>query len=132
MAELVERGCRFAIDDFGSGYCSYSYLKELPVAFVKIDGSFIVNLTADIVDRKIVAAISEIAAATLCETIAEHVENDETLRLLAKLGITYAQGYLVGRPSSSIEDACLPVPVAATKRRRLSGRRASPPPCLAS
>ncbi|HJR70475.1 MAG TPA: EAL domain-containing protein, partial [Gammaproteobacteria bacterium] len=131
MAELVERGCRFAIDDFGSGYCSYSYLKELPVAFVKIDGTFIVNLTADIVDRKIVAAISEIAAATFCETIAEHVENDETLRLLAKLGITYAQGYLLGRPSPSIEGACLPAPVAAKKRRRVSDRQAAAP-CLAS
>jgi len=132
MAELVERGCRFAIDDFGSGYCSYSYLKTLPVAFVKIDGSFIVNLTADVVDRKIVTAIREIAAATQCETIAEHVENDETLRLLAKLGITHAQGYLLGRPSPSVEDASLPVPVAATNRRRPSGRRVASRACRAS
>jgi diguanylate cyclase (GGDEF)-like protein len=129
MAELVKGGCRFAIDDFGSGYCSYAYLKQLPVAFVKIDGSFIVNLAADIVDRKIVAAIREVAVATGCETIAEHVENVETLRLLAKLGITYGQGYLLGTPSPSVEDASGPAPVAATHRRRPSRRRAASQPC---
>ncbi len=125
MAELVESGCRFAIDDFGSGYCSYTYLKALPVAFVKIDGSFIVNLAADVVDQKIVAAISDVATATRCQTIAEHVENRDTLRLLGKLGIGYAQGYFLGKPSASIQDASLPTRVAATSRQRPASGRAS-------
>ena len=122
MAELVQRGCRFAIDDFGSGYCSYSYLKALPVAFVKIDGSFIVNLAADVVDQKIVGAIIEVAAATGCEAIAEHVENHDTLRLLGKLGIRYAQGYFLGKPSASIERASLPTRISANRQRLAGGR----------
>jgi EAL domain-containing protein (putative c-di-GMP-specific phosphodiesterase class I) len=124
MGDLVERGCRFAIDDFGSGYCSYSYLKNLPVAFVKIDGSFISNFAEDPVDQKIVAAIAEVAAATECETIAEHVKDFETLRLLDKIGVTYAQGYFLGRPSADVRAAALPVPLEVTKRR-LAPRRAA-------
>jgi EAL domain-containing protein (putative c-di-GMP-specific phosphodiesterase class I) len=118
MAVLVDRGCRFAIDDFGSGYCSYSYLKNLPVAFVKIDGSFIANLAKDAVDQRIVAAIAEIAAATGCLTIAEHVKDYETLRLLDGLGVSYAQGYFLGRPSAEVKAAAVPAPLAVATRRR--------------
>ena len=123
MADLVARGCRFAIDDFGSGYCSYNYLKNLPLAFVKIDGSFVANLREDRVDQKIVAAIVEVAAAAECETIAEHVRDDETLRLLEKLGVVYAQGYFLGKPAARPTAARLPLPVA-TANRRLPARRA--------
>jgi len=123
MAELADRGCRFAIDDFGSGYCSYSYLKNLPVAFVKIDGSFIANLAEDGVDQKIVAAIAEVAAATECETIAEHVKDHETLRLLEQLGVTYAQGYFLGKPAARPTAVTLPLPMGVSGRRP-SGRRA--------
>jgi EAL domain-containing protein (putative c-di-GMP-specific phosphodiesterase class I) len=97
VGDLVGRGCRFAIDDFGSGYCSYSYLKNLPLSFVKIDGSFIANLSENKVDQKIVAAIAEVAAAADCETIAEHVGDYETIQLLEKLGVAYAQGYCLGK-----------------------------------
>jgi diguanylate cyclase (GGDEF)-like protein len=124
MADLAARGCRFAIDDFGSGYCSYNYLKSLPLAFVKIDGSFIANLAQDRVDRKIVGAIVEVAAAAKCETIAEHVTDYETLRLLTKLGVTYAQGYLLGKPAARPTATSLPLASAAANRR-LSARRAS-------
>jgi diguanylate cyclase (GGDEF)-like protein len=123
MDELVSRGCRFAIDDFGSGYCSYSYLKRLPLAFVKIDGSFITNLAEDKIDRKIVAAIAEVAAATECETIAEHVRDLETLRLLERLGVSYAQGYFLGKPTERLSPATVPGPIVAT-HRRFAARRA--------
>jgi diguanylate cyclase (GGDEF)-like protein len=117
MADLVKRGCRFAIDDFGSGYCSYGYLKELPVAFVKIDGSFIDNLAEDVVDRKIVSAIKQVAEAADCETIAEHVTSNETLLLLEKLGVAYGQGYFLGKPSAEIEDAAPPASALLGERR---------------
>jgi diguanylate cyclase (GGDEF)-like protein len=124
MADLVGRGCRFAIDDFGSGYCSYSYLKTLPLAFVKIDGSFIANLAEDRVDQKIVAAIAEVAAAANCETIAEHVKDYETVRLLETLGVAYAQGYFLGKPSAHLTPATVPLPWASAATRRLAPRRA--------
>jgi diguanylate cyclase (GGDEF)-like protein len=125
MGDLVGRGCRFAIDDFGSGYCSYSYLKNLPLSFVKIDGSFITNLAESKVDQKIVAAIAEVAAAADCETIAEHVKDYETLRLLEKLGVAYAQGYFLGKPAAQLTATTLPLPIA-TANRRLAARRAEP------
>jgi diguanylate cyclase (GGDEF)-like protein len=124
MSDLVGRGCRFAIDDFGSGYCSYNYLKNLPLSFVKIDGSFIANLLESKVDQKIVAAIAEVAAAADCETIAEHVKDYETLRLLEKLGVAYAQGYFLGRPSPQLTTTTLPLPMAPAVSRRLAPRRA--------
>lgn len=126
MGDLVGRGCRFAIDDFGSGYCSYSYLKNLPLSFVKIDGSFITNLSESKVDQKIVAAIAEVAAAADCETIAEHVTDYETLRLLEKLGVAYAQGYFLGKPSAQLTPTTLPLPMAHANRR-LAPRRAESP-----
>jgi EAL domain-containing protein (putative c-di-GMP-specific phosphodiesterase class I) len=122
MKDLVSRGCRFAIDDFGSGYCSYNYLKSLPLSFVKIDGSFITNLAADRVDRTIVAAIADVAAATKCETIAEHVGDYETLRLVEQLGVAYAQGYFLGKPAARPTLATLPLPLASSGRR-LAARR---------
>ena len=125
ITELVERGCQFAIDDFGSGYCSYNYLKTLPVSFVKIDGSFITNLTDDPVNRKIVNAICEIADAAGCETIAEHVEDYETFLLLDELGVAYAPGYALGKPTVKIRSATLPVPFVARAR---SPRISSKPP----
>ncbi|HEY3517992.1 MAG TPA: EAL domain-containing protein [Gammaproteobacteria bacterium] len=122
MGDLVGRGCRFAIDDFGSGYCSYSYLKNLPLSFVKIDGSFVASLAENKVDQKIVAAIADVAAAADCETIAEHVKDLETVRLLEKLGVAFAQGYFLGKPAARLTAVTLPLPTA-TASRRLSPRR---------
>jgi len=97
--EIKKLGCKFAIDDFGSGHSSYTYLKTLPVDYIKIDGSFIRNLSKDVVDRTIVSSIVQIARATGKQTIAEHVEDSATMDLLVELGVDYAQGFYVGKPS---------------------------------
>ncbi len=75
-----------------------AYLKGLPVDYIKIDGSFIQNLTSDVIDRTIVRSIAQIAQETGKQTIAEHVENSATLDLLRELEVDYAQGFYVGKP----------------------------------
>jgi diguanylate cyclase (GGDEF)-like protein len=119
IAELVARGCKFAIDDFGAGYSSYSYLKTLPVALVKIDGSFVTNLVEDAVDQRIVSAISQIAKAARTKTIAEHVNDYETFVLLGELGVDYAQGNLLGKPSAKLKPISLPIPLTDEAERIL-------------
>lgn len=118
IEELAARGCQFAIDDFGAGYSSYNYLKTLPVDFVKIDGSFIRNLVDDTVDQKIVSSISRIAEATQSKTIAEHVKDYETYTLLRELGVNYAQGNFLGKPSTRLRSATVPVSFEAARSRR--------------
>jgi EAL domain-containing protein (putative c-di-GMP-specific phosphodiesterase class I) len=110
IAEFVGRGCKFAIDDFGAGYSSYSYLKTLPVALVKIDGSFVTNVVADVIDQRIVSAISQIAKAARAKTIAEHVNDYDTYMMLGELGVDYAQGNLLGKPSPKLKPNVVPVP----------------------
>lgn len=95
---LKEKGCRFALDDFGSGFSSLLYLKTLSVDYLKIDGSFINNITYESVDYAMVKAINEMAQAIGMETIAEFVESHEVLQLLKEMGVDYAQGYNVGEP----------------------------------
>ncbi len=95
---LRDLGCQLAIDDFGSGYSSFSYLKRLPVDFLKIDGSFIKSLARDRVDQAMVRMVGEVARAAGIETVAEYVHSAATLELLAKYGIDYAQGYFIGKP----------------------------------
>lgn len=115
IAELSKLGCRFAIDDFGAGYSSYTYLKSLPVHFIKIDGSFIRTLAHDLVDQTIVSSISQIARATNKKTIAEHVTDAETFQLLRELGVDYAQGYFVGKPART--PRCRPIDVPLKSAR---------------
>jgi EAL domain-containing protein (putative c-di-GMP-specific phosphodiesterase class I) len=110
ISDFVARGCKFAIDDFGAGYSSYSYLKTLPVALVKIDGSFVTNVVSDAIDQRIVSAISQIAKAARTKTIAEHVNDYDTFVLLGELGVDYAQGNLLGRPATKLKPNVLPVP----------------------
>jgi diguanylate cyclase (GGDEF)-like protein len=110
ISDFVARGCKFAIDDFGAGYSSYSYLKTLPVALVKIDGSFVTNVVSDAIDQRIVSAISQIAKAARTKTIAEHVNDYETFVLLGELGVDYAQGNLLGKPSSKLKPNVVPIP----------------------
>jgi len=98
IASLAELGCAFSIDDFGTGFSTFNYLKQLPAESVKIDGSFIVDLAKNSVDYSLVKAIYEVATALNKKTVAEFVENEETLEILAKLGVTYAQGYHIGKP----------------------------------
>ena len=98
MTELKTHGCRFALDDFGSGMSSFGYLKSLPVDFLKIDGSFVRDMANDHIDRTMVRSINEVGHAMGIRTIAEFVEDTTTRRLLAEIGVDYAQGYAIDRP----------------------------------
>ena len=91
-------GCLFAIDDFGSGFSSYSYLKNLPVNQLKIDGSFVKDILVDPVNMAMVNSIHDVAKAMGMETLAEFVESTEIMVELGKMGIDFAQGYGVARP----------------------------------
>jgi len=98
IEQLSELGCEFSIDDFGTGFSTFTYLKQLPAQSVKIDGSFIVDLANNTVDLALVKAIYEVASALDKRTVAEFVENEETLNILADIGVTYAQGYHLCKP----------------------------------
>ena len=103
MRELKTRGCRFALDDFGSGLSSFMYLKTLPVDYLKIDGQFIENITRDPVDRSMVEAISQVGRAMQIHTIAERVESAQVLAELGRLGIGFAQGFYIAKPKPTTE-----------------------------
>lgn len=98
LARLQAIGCETALDDFGAGFSSFAYLRDLPVDCVKIDGRFVKNLAKNPVDQAMVKAMNEIAHALGKKTVAEFVENAESLALLEKYGVDYAQGYHLGRP----------------------------------
>jgi len=100
MQALKELGCKFSLDDFGSGLSSFTYLKNLPVDYLKIDGQFISNVAEDNVDESMVKAIHEVGSAMGIETIAERVETREVLDKLGALGVEFAQGYYIARPTS--------------------------------
>lgn len=97
-------GCRFALDDFGSGFSSFSYLRKFPVDYVKIDGQFIQNLANDETDRVLVRSMHQIAKKMGKKTIAEFVECPKTIEILREIGINYGQGYIFGRPSEQLLD----------------------------
>lgn len=92
-------GCTFALDDFGSGFSSYGYLKQLPVQYVKIDGAFVKDLTVDPIDSAMVRSINDVAKAMGMETVAEFVENTDIKIELGKMGVDYAQGYGIAMPA---------------------------------
>jgi Amt family ammonium transporter len=98
MRALRERGCRFSLDDFGTGLSSLTYLKNLPVDYVKIDGQFIRNVIRDKSDESVVDAIARMAKALDIRTIAERVESRAVLQRLGEIGIAYAQGFFVAVP----------------------------------
>jgi diguanylate cyclase (GGDEF)-like protein/PAS domain S-box-containing protein len=91
-------GCRFALDDFGSGLSSFTYLKELDVDFLKIDGAFVRDVVHDRKDCSIVEAMNQIGRAMGIQTIAEYVENDEIMKKVIELGVDYAQGFGIEKP----------------------------------
>jgi diguanylate cyclase (GGDEF)-like protein len=98
MRELKARGCRFALDDFGSGVSSFVYLKTLPVDFLKIDGQFATHVATDAVDRSMVEAIAKIGRAMQVATIAEKVESAEVMTVLKNIGVDYLQGFHLAEP----------------------------------
>jgi diguanylate cyclase (GGDEF)-like protein len=104
LHDLRDIGVRLGIDDFGTGYSSLTYLKNLPVTFVKIDRSFVSGVVEDSADRQIVTAVIRLAQGLGLSTIAEGVETADQLALLRELGCQYAQGYLLGRPQPGPPD----------------------------
>ncbi|GAB7128372.1 hypothetical protein JCM19000A_28790 [Silvimonas sp. JCM 19000] len=95
------RGCRFALDDFGSGFSSFTYLKTLPVDYLKIDGSLVRDVVEDHVSRQMVIAVNRIAHAMGRQTIAEYVESAQIAAKLTEIGVDYLQGYHIGMPRPS-------------------------------
>ena len=91
-------GCKIALDDFGAGYSTYSYLRKLKPDFVKIDGSFVQHMLENPADLKIVEHIRELSAFFGAKSIAEHVEDSKAVELLQRLGVDFAQGYYYGKP----------------------------------
>lgn len=96
IQRLMDLGCRFALDDFGAGFSSFNYIKHLPVNYIKIDGSFIEHVATDEIDQAMVKSIIQIAKTLGKRTIAEYVSDRQTLELLWRLGIDYAQGDFIG------------------------------------
>ncbi len=95
---LTSIGCRFSLDDFGAGLSSFGYLKKLPVNYLKIDGSFVREITSDRVSRAMVKAITAIGKTMGLHMVAEFVNDDETVALPNKIGVDFAQGYGIGKP----------------------------------
>jgi len=103
MNKFKDLGCRFSLDDFGSGFSSYSYIKRLPIDQLKIDGSFVKNIETDHVDYTMVKSFNEIAKAVNIKTVAEYVENENIKNILSGIGIDYVQGYLIAKPALLVD-----------------------------
>ena len=95
---LRELGCGISLDDFGAGLSSFAYLKNFNVDILKIDGGFIRDITENRISESMVAAITQVAKVMELETVAEYVETEEARKLVASLGVDYAQGHIVGKP----------------------------------
>jgi EAL domain-containing protein (putative c-di-GMP-specific phosphodiesterase class I) len=99
LTDLAAMGCGISLDDFGSGFASFQYLKSLPFDELKIDGQFIQNVTTNPDDLLLVETLVGLAHGLGKRTVAEYVENAATLRLIRDLGVDYAQGFFVGKPA---------------------------------
>lgn len=99
IGALKEKGCRFILDDFGSGFSSFSYLRNLPVELLKIDGELVRDMASDPVLKAMVRSIHEISHSIGLKTIAEWIEDEATLEALKDLGVDYGQGFLLHRPA---------------------------------
>lgn len=98
IAELHRLGCSFSVDDFGSGFSSFAYLKALPADFIKLDGSFIQNLHRDKIDQTLVKSMIQVIQALGKKAVAEYVENQAILDILKTMGVDFVQGYHIGHP----------------------------------
>ena len=103
VRDAKQLGCRFALDDFGVGFSSFYYIKQLDIDYLKIDGSFIKNLRDRANDRVFVQAMVEISRVFGMKVIAEWVENAETMSMLKDMGVDYGQGYYFGKPTPECE-----------------------------
>jgi EAL domain-containing protein (putative c-di-GMP-specific phosphodiesterase class I) len=108
MAALLHRisalGCQFSLDDFGAGFSSWLNLRKLPISYLKIDGSFVRHVTENPGDPLFVKAINEVSQGLNIKTVAECVEDEQTLATIRALGVDYAQGFLIGRPIERLYD----------------------------
>ncbi len=95
---IREFGCRFALDDFGTGFSTFAYLKQLPIDYLKIDGSLVRNICHETVDYEMVRAINQVGHIVGAQTIAEFVENDEIIDALRDIGVDYGQGFGLQHP----------------------------------
>ncbi len=102
ITKIRALGCKFALDDFGAGFCSFNYLKSFPVDYVKIDGQFIQNLMSDETDQVLVKSMAEIASQLGKKTIAEFVETPFIVQKLREFGIDFGQGYFFGKPNMEL------------------------------
>ncbi len=103
LRELRYLGCRFSLDDFGTGLSSFSYLKHLPVDYLKIDGSFVKDIASSTADYGLVRTINEIGHFLGKETVAEYVESEEVLEHLREIGLDFAQGFAIEEPRPLVE-----------------------------
>ncbi len=102
LSELRNQGFGFALDDFGSGYNSFHYLRELYFEFVKIDGEFVRNILNNKVDNALIETLYSLCDKLKMKTIAEYIENDQILMRVKEVGIDYCQGYFIGLPNPEI------------------------------
>jgi len=123
LSRLSKRGVRLAVDDFGSGYASFSHLKQLPVDVLKIDKSFVQNLGTNDEDDAIVRSTIDLAHNLKLLVVAEGVESEEILRRLAALGCDLAQGYCLSRPVPADELTTWLEEAAARRVTTPRGRR---------
>ncbi|HKI85556.1 MAG TPA: EAL domain-containing protein, partial [Thermoanaerobaculia bacterium] len=103
IEELIAIDCRFALDDFGTGVASYSYLKDLPVSFLKIDGEFTKDVLSKPFDRAMIESIQQIAHIMGIATVAEAVSSRAIAERLTEMGVDYLQGYWLDRPQPLAE-----------------------------
>ena len=120
ISQLRDLGCKLALDDFGTGYSSFSYLQKLHFDYIKIDGAFVHDIMNNPVDQKMIKLISEIGREANMQTIAEYVQNAESLELLGELGVDLAQGYFVGRPTKRPLYKSTPISLSLQRSKRLS------------
>jgi EAL domain-containing protein (putative c-di-GMP-specific phosphodiesterase class I) len=98
IEKLNSLGCHFSIDDFGTGFSTFNYLKQLPAQHVKIDGSFVRDMINDPIDLALVKAINDISRSLDKRSVAEYVESEEIFFALKEIGVDYGQGYFIARP----------------------------------